>query len=46
MKQNSDLSILVLSSDTYQPILKAFDFYFKKHSFTCLKLKKLKNVNF
>ncbi len=35
MKQDSDLSILVLSSDTYQPILKAFDFYFKKHWSDC-----------
>jgi len=35
MKTDSDLSILVLSSDTYQPIPKAYDFYFKKHWADC-----------
>ena len=31
MKPNFDCTILVLSSDTYQPILKIWDFYHKKN---------------
>lgn len=35
MKTNSDLSILVLSSDAYQPIIKIWDFYFQKNWKDC-----------